>query len=91
MSVFGDSVVRKICGPNRDEGTEEWRRKLHNEKLYDPHSSTNSIQVIQVGEACSTNVGKSVAHRVVVRKPEGKRRLGRCRCRGEDNIKMNHL
>ena len=28
------------------------------------------------------------AHRVLVGKPEGKRQLGRPRCRGEDNIKM---
>ena len=28
-------------------------------------------------------------HRVLVRKPEGKRPLGRRRCRWEDNIKMD--
>jgi len=28
-------------------------------------------------------------YRVLVRKPEGKRSLGRTRPRGEDNIKMN--
>ena len=28
-------------------------------------------------------------HRVLVRKPEGKRPLGRPRCRWEDNIKMD--
>ena len=25
MRVFGNRVVRKTCGPKRDEGTEEWR------------------------------------------------------------------
>ena len=29
-------------------------------------------------------------HRVLVGKPEGKRPLGRPRCRWEDNIKMGH-
>ena len=29
-------------------------------------------------------------HRVLVGKPEGKRPLGRPRCRWEDNIKMDH-
>ena len=33
-------------------------------------------------------VGK-VVHRVLVGKPEGKRPLGRLRCRWEDNIKMD--
>jgi hypothetical protein len=33
-------------------------------------------------------VGKGV-HRVLVRKPEGRRPLGRPRCRWEDNIKMD--
>jgi hypothetical protein len=30
------------------------------------------------------------AHRIFVRKPEGKRPIGRPRCRWVDNIKMNH-
>jgi len=32
--MFGDSVLRKVLGPNRDELTGEWRR-LHNEEIYD--------------------------------------------------------
>jgi hypothetical protein len=30
--MFENMVLRRICGPKRDEGTGEWR-KLHNEKL----------------------------------------------------------
>jgi len=37
-------VLRKMCRPKRDEVTEEYRR-LHNEKLYDLHSSPNIIRV----------------------------------------------
>jgi hypothetical protein len=32
--VFDSAVLRKICGPDRDEVTGKWRR-LHNEELYD--------------------------------------------------------
>jgi hypothetical protein len=38
--------------------------------------------VVHIGE------GRSV-HRVLVGRPKGKRPLGRCRCRLEDNIKMD--
>jgi hypothetical protein len=40
------------------------------------------------GRACSTNGGGESVCRVLVRKPEGKRPLGRPRLRWEDNIQM---
>jgi hypothetical protein len=39
-------------------------------------------------EACSTNGEKRNAYRTFVGKPEGKRSLGRLRCRWVDNVKM---
>jgi hypothetical protein len=42
-----------------------------------------------MGRACSTNVEKGTAYRILVGKPEGKRALGRQRCRWVDNIKMD--
>jgi hypothetical protein len=33
MRVFENRVLRRIFGPKRDEGTEDWR-KLHNEELH---------------------------------------------------------
>jgi hypothetical protein len=34
LRVFENRVLRRICGPKREEVTGEWRR-LHNEELYD--------------------------------------------------------
>jgi hypothetical protein len=42
-----------------------------------------------MGGACSTNGEKRNAHRLLVRKPEGRRPLGRPRRRWVDNIKMD--
>jgi hypothetical protein len=68
--------------------------KLHNEELNDLHSSSNVIQVIKlrrmrwVGHvACMGD--RRGAYKVLVRKPEGKRLLGRHRYKWGDNIKMD--
>jgi hypothetical protein len=37
-------VLKRIFGLKRDEVTREWR-KLHNEELNDPYSSTNIVRV----------------------------------------------
>jgi len=42
-----------------------------------------------MGGTCSTYGEARGVYRVLVRKPEGKRSLGRPRCRWEDNIKMD--
>jgi hypothetical protein len=42
-----------------------------------------------MGTACSTNGEKMNAYRILVGNPEGKRPLGRPRCRWVDNIKMD--
>jgi hypothetical protein len=68
-------------------------RKLHNEELCNLYTSVNVIRVIksvakwaeyvaQIGEIRN-------AYKIVVEKSEGKRPLGRPRCRWEDNIKMD--
>jgi hypothetical protein len=42
-----------------------------------------------MGRACSTNVGKRTAYRILVGTPEGKRPLERRRHRWVDNIKID--
>ena len=71
----------------------EWR-KLHNEELRDLYSLPNIVQVVKsrrmrwAGHLARMGAERGV-HRVLVRKPEGKRLLRRPRRRWEDNIKMD--
>jgi hypothetical protein len=44
---------------------------------------------MRLGRACSTYGEKRNACRILLGKPEGKRQLGRLKCRWEDNIKMD--
>ena len=93
LRLFENRVLRRIFGPKRDEVTGEWR-KLRNEELNDLYSSPNIVRVIK---SRRMNWARHVAHmgdgrgvyRVSVRKPEGKRPLGRPRQRWEDNIKLD--
>ena len=93
LRVFLNRVLRRIFGPRRDGVTEEWR-KLHNEELNDLYSSHNIVRMIKsrrmrwAGHVARMEEGRDV-HKVLVGKPEGKRRLGRPRRRWEDNIKMD--
>jgi hypothetical protein len=93
LRVFENRVLRRIFGPKNDEVTWEWR-KLHNEELNDLYSLPNIVRVVTsrrmrwAGHVARMGEDRGV-HRVLVRKPEGKRPLGRPRRRWEDNIKMD--
>jgi hypothetical protein len=69
-------------------------RKLHNDELYSLYSSPNIVRVIKsrrmrgARHVARMGEGKGV-YRVLVGRPEGKRPLGRPRCRWEDNVKMD--
>jgi hypothetical protein len=83
-------VLRRIFGPKSDEITGEWR-KLHNEELNDLYSSPIIVRVIKPRRIrWSGHVARILerrrVYRVLVGKPEGKRRLGKPRHRWEDNI-----
>jgi hypothetical protein len=92
LRVFENWVLRGVFGSKRDEVTGEWR-KLHNKELNDLYSLPNIVRVVKlrrmrwVGDVAHMGEERGV-HRVLVGKPEGKRQLGRPRCRWEDNINM---
>jgi hypothetical protein len=69
-------------------------RELHNEELHNSYSSPNIITMIKSRRmrwaVHVTRMGEKMnAYRIVVRKPEGKRPLGRPRRRWVDNVKID--
>ena len=68
--------------------------KIHNKELRDLYSLPNIVRVVKSRRmrwvGLVTRMGEVTGvHRVLVGKPEGKRPLGRPRCRWEDRIKMD--
>jgi hypothetical protein len=49
----------------------------------------HQVEEDEMGGACSTMGEKRNAYRLLVGKPEGKRALGKLRCRWVDNIEMD--
>jgi hypothetical protein len=89
LRVFENKVLRRIFGPKRDEVTAKWR-KMHNEELHDLYSSQSIIRIMKsrrmrwarhVARIGEEKKKKKNAYRLLVGKPEGKRPLGRPRCR----------
>jgi hypothetical protein len=86
-------VLRRICGPKRDEVMGEWR-KLHNEELRDLYTSASIIRKMKsrrirwAGHVARIGA-KTNAYRLLVGMPEVKRPLGRPRRRWVDYIRMN--
>ena len=93
LRLFENKVLRKIFGGKRDEITGEWR-KLHNSELHALYSSPNIIRSLKsrrlrwAGHVARMELSRN-AYRVLLKKPERKRTLGRPRRRWEDNIKMD--
>jgi hypothetical protein len=92
LRVFENRVLRKIFEPKREEDGSG--RKLHNDKLHSLYSSPNIVRVVKsrrirwAGHVARMGCGRGV-YRVLVGWPEGKRLVGRHRCRWEDNSKMS--
>jgi hypothetical protein len=90
LRVFKNRVLRRILGHKRDMVTGEWR-KLHKE-LYDLYLSPDIVWVIKLrrikwlGHVSHMGEKRGIC-RVLVGKPEGKRLLGRLRCRWDNNNK----
>jgi hypothetical protein len=93
--MFENRVLRRIFEPQRDGVTGEWR-KLHNEELRDLYSSPSIIRIKKsrrmrwAGHVARIWEKRNVC-RLLVGKPEGKRPLGRPKCRWIDNIKKDLL
>jgi hypothetical protein len=80
--VFENRVLRRIFGLKRGEVKRGWRQ-FYNEELRDLYSSPNIIRIMQ----CNNAMGeKRNTYRLLVGKPEGKRRLGRPRRKWVDNF-----
>jgi hypothetical protein len=83
----------RIFGPKRDEVARDWREQ-HMEELNDLYSSPNIVRVIKSRRMrwaghVARMLEKRGIYRVLVRKPEGMRPLGRSRRKWECNIKMD--
>jgi hypothetical protein len=93
LRVFENRVLSRIFGPKRDEVMGEWR-KLHNEELHNLYSSPDIIRQVKsrrmrwAGHVARIGEERKV-YKVLVRKPEGRRPLGRPRRRWEDGIRMD--
>jgi hypothetical protein len=91
--VFENRVLRRICGPKRGEVTGEWR-KLHNEELRDLYSLPSIIRIMKsrrtrwAGHVARIGEKWNV-YKLLVKKRERKRPLGRSRRRWVDNIRMD--
>jgi hypothetical protein len=46
LRLFENRVLRRICGPKREEVARGWRR-LHNEELQNLYASPNIIRVMK--------------------------------------------
>jgi hypothetical protein len=86
-------VLKRIFGLKREEMIGGWR-KLQNEEVHNLYSLPCIIRMTKsrrIKWACHiVHMGKRRnACRIVVGKPEGKRSMGRPRCRWEDEIKTD--
>jgi hypothetical protein len=83
LRAFGHRVLRRIFGSKWDAVTGDWR-KLHNEEPHNLYSSPNITKhIISRRMRWAGHVARMVddiiglLYKVLVRKPEGKRPLGR--------------
>jgi hypothetical protein len=88
LGVFENRMLRRIIGPKRDEVTGEWKNCIMKSFMY---SSPSIIRIIKVRRmrwvGHVAGIGeKRNAYRLLVGKPEGRRRLGRPRRRWVDLV-----
>jgi hypothetical protein len=91
LRVYGNKVLRRLSGHNREEMTVGWR-KLHYEGIHSVFLPDVIRIIIKVNEVCKTCTicrREINAYGVLMRIPEGNRPLGRPVRRWEDNIKVD--
>jgi hypothetical protein len=91
--VFEKGVLRRICGPKRDDVMGEWG-KLHSGELHNWYSSPNTTRWIKSRRlrwvGCVARMGQERrVYKVLLGKLEGKRPLERLRHRWKYVIKMD--
>jgi hypothetical protein len=87
------NTILECCGNKKGNLLFGWR-KLHYDELHNLYFSPNVIRIMKSRRMRWTRhvarMGKKRnAYRILVVKPEGKRPLGRPRCRWVDNVKMD--
>ena len=89
--MFENRALRRIFGPKRDEVTGSREKYIMKCLMIcsHPYFSGDQIEKSEMGGACNAYKARGGVYRVLVGKPEGKRPLGRCRRRWEDNIKTD--
>jgi hypothetical protein len=91
LREFENRALR-IFGPKRDGVTGGWR-KLRKKELHNLYSSPSIIRIIKSRRMRwarhVARMREKAAYKLLVRKPEGKRPLGRPRRRWIDNIKID--
>jgi hypothetical protein len=91
LRVFPNRVLKGMFGTEKDEVTGNWRQ-IHNAELNDQHSP-NMNRVVKSRMRWAVHIARmgegTGVYKVFVGEPEGKRPLGRPRCRWEDNIQMD--
>jgi hypothetical protein len=92
--VFENRVLKGVFGPRNDQVKGGWR-KLLNEELHNLYSSPTIIKMIKpmrmrwAGHVARMGNKRNV-YRILVRKPEGKRELGRPRHGWIGNADTDH-
>jgi hypothetical protein len=95
LRVFENRVLKRIFGLKGWEVTGEWK-KMHSEELHNLYSSPSIIIMMKSRRMRWTGhvarmEEKRNAYRLLVRKLEGKRPLGRQRRRWVDNIRRDFV
>jgi hypothetical protein len=81
LRAFENRVLRRIFGPKWVEVKGEWRKDIMRSLLLTTYYLGGQIEKNELSGACSMYGETIIVYRILVGKSEGKRPLGRPRCR----------